>query len=301
VQGHRVTVLVDGGASHNFIDSSLVERKSISAESFGGFSVVIPGENTLDCTRYVPQMTLNLGNYMLTDDFYVVKIPDTNVVLGVQWLYSLGRYSTNYQTMEMEFQGQDGKRVDLRGMHTYPPKVITVKQMEAVMRQDDIARVAEFRIPVQRFKGGEPNCPREIHDLFRVFQEHNVFGNVPPGRPPDRGFEYISELEEGIGAVITTPYRHPRAYRDELEEFLQECGVCQGWEGIPRDFITKLLKMQGKDCIYVTVDRLTKLAHFSTISLDYSAAQETKLSFKEIFRLYGWPKAIIKDRAIREY
>jgi hypothetical protein len=49
-------------------------------------------------------MTLNLGNYMLTDDFYVVKIPDTNVVLGVQWLYSLGRYSTNYQNMEMEFQ-----------------------------------------------------------------------------------------------------------------------------------------------------------------------------------------------------
>jgi hypothetical protein len=89
VQGHRVIVLVDGGASHNFIDSSLVEQKSIVAESFGGFSVVIPRENTLDCTRYVPQMTLNLGNYMLINDFYVVKIPDTNVVLGFQWLYSL--------------------------------------------------------------------------------------------------------------------------------------------------------------------------------------------------------------------
>jgi hypothetical protein len=211
VQGHRVTVLVDGGASHNFIDSSLVERKSIAAESFGGFSVVIPGENTLDCTRYVPRMTLNLGNYMLTDDFYVVKIPDTNVVLGVQWLYSLGRYSTNYQTMEMEFQDQDGKRVVLRGMNTYPPKVVTAKKMEAVMRQDDIARVAEFHISVQRSKGGEPNCPRGIHDLFRVFREHIVFGDVHPGRPPDREFEDISELEEGTRAVLTTSYRHPRA------------------------------------------------------------------------------------------
>jgi hypothetical protein len=217
VQGHRVTVLVDGGASHNFIDSSLVEQKSISAESFEGFLVVIPGENTLDCTRYVPWMTLNLGNYMLTDDFYMVKIPDTNVVLGVQWLYSLGRYSTNYQTMEMEFQGQDDKRVVLQGMNTYPPKVVTTKKMEAVMRQDDIARVAEFHISVQRSKGGEPNCPREIHDLF---QEHNVCDNVPPGRPPDRGFEYISKLGEGIRAVITTPYRHPRAYRDKLEKHL---------------------------------------------------------------------------------
>jgi hypothetical protein len=83
VQGHRVIVLFDGGASHNFIDSSLVERKGIAAESFEEFSVIILRENTLDCTRYVPRMTLNLGNYMLTDDFYVVKIPDTNVVLGV--------------------------------------------------------------------------------------------------------------------------------------------------------------------------------------------------------------------------
>jgi hypothetical protein len=79
-------------------------------------------------------MTLSLGNYTITDDFFVVKVPDTNVVLGVQWLYSLGKYSTNYQTMEMEFQGQDGRRVVLRGMNTYPPKVVTAKKMEAVMR-----------------------------------------------------------------------------------------------------------------------------------------------------------------------
>jgi len=30
----------------------------------------------------------------------------------------------------------------------YPPKVVTAKKMEAVMRRDDIARVAEFHISV---------------------------------------------------------------------------------------------------------------------------------------------------------
>ena len=47
----------------------------------------------------------------MVDDFYVVDVPDTSIVLGVQWLYS-----TNYQTLEMEFLALDGKRVDLRGM-----------------------------------------------------------------------------------------------------------------------------------------------------------------------------------------
>ena len=65
--------------------------------------MIISGENTLNYTRYVPWMTLSLGNYTITDDFFMVKVPDTNVVLGVQWLYSLGKYTTNYQTMEMEF------------------------------------------------------------------------------------------------------------------------------------------------------------------------------------------------------
>lgn len=219
VQGHRVTVLVDGGAPHNFIDASLVERKGITTEAFEGFSVIIPWENTLDCTRYVPRMTLNLGNITITDDFFVVKVPDTNVVLGVQWLHSIGKYSTNYQTMEMEFQRQDGKRVVLRGMNTYPPKVVTAKKMEAVMRHNDIAWIAEFHISIQKSTDGEPNFPKEIHALL---QKHKIFGDIPSGRPPDRGFEHVIELEEGTRAVITTPYRHPKAYKDEIEKTIRE-------------------------------------------------------------------------------
>jgi hypothetical protein len=36
--------------------------------------------------------------------------------------------------------------VVLRGMNTYPPKVVTAKQIEAAMRRDDIAQVVEVEI-----------------------------------------------------------------------------------------------------------------------------------------------------------
>jgi hypothetical protein len=245
VQGHRVTVLVDGGASHNFIDASLVERKGITTEAFEGFLVIISGENTLNCTKYVPRMTLSLGNYTVTDDFFVVKVLDTNVVLGVQWLYSLGKYTTNYQTMEMEFQGQDGKRVVLRGMNTYPPKVVTAEKMEAVMRQDDIAWVAEFQISVQKPKGEEPNFSREIKALLKKHQK--VFGDIPPGRPPDRGFEHTIELEEGTGAVITTPYRHPKAYKDEIEKTIKELLVMGHIRPSSSPFASSVMLVKKKD------------------------------------------------------
>jgi hypothetical protein len=37
-------------------------------------------------------LDLSLGNYTLIDDFYVIDLADTNVVLGVQWIYSLGKF-----------------------------------------------------------------------------------------------------------------------------------------------------------------------------------------------------------------
>ena len=49
-----------------------------------------------------------------------------------------------------------------------------------------------------------------------------VFGDIPLRVPPDRGFEHGIELEDGAKPVITTPYRHPRAYKDEIEKTIHE-------------------------------------------------------------------------------
>ena len=64
------------------------------------------------------------------------------------------------------------------------------------------------------------------------------------------------------------------------------------------DFITGLPKTQGRDCIYVVVDRLTKFAHLFSISLEYKAAKVAYLFFKEIFRLHGLPKNIVSAGTI---
>ena len=76
-------MLIDGGASHNFIDMAMVERRHIPTVDFAGFLVEVAGGRTMTCDRYIPQMSLNLGRYTLTKDFYVVDIPNTNIILGV--------------------------------------------------------------------------------------------------------------------------------------------------------------------------------------------------------------------------
>ena len=62
------------------------------------------------------------------------------------------------------------------------------------------------------------------------------------------------------------------------------------------DFITGLLRVQGRDCIYVIVDQLTKFAHFFAILSYYTIAQVANLFFREIFMLHGLPSFIVSDQ-----
>jgi hypothetical protein len=62
------------------------------------------------------------------------------------------------------------------------------------------------------------------------------------------------------------------------------------------DFITGLPRVQGRDCIFVVVNRLTKFAHLFEIPMDYKAIQVAELFFREVFRLHGLPKQIVNDR-----
>jgi hypothetical protein len=108
LQGQRVSVLIDGGASHNFIDAALLKRRHIPTVEFEGFKVEVAGGSTMPCDRYILGMKLTLGRHELIQDVYVMDLPDTNIILGVQWLSTLGPITTNYKTMEMSFIEEGG-------------------------------------------------------------------------------------------------------------------------------------------------------------------------------------------------
>jgi hypothetical protein len=103
LQGQKVSVLIDGGASHNFIDSILLQRRHIPTVDFEGFRVEVAVGRTMPCDRYILGMKLTLGRHNLAHDFYVMELPDTNIILRVQWISTLGPITTNYKTMKMSF------------------------------------------------------------------------------------------------------------------------------------------------------------------------------------------------------
>jgi hypothetical protein len=220
LQGQKVSVLIDGGASHNFIDSALLQRRHIPTVEFEGFKVEVARGSTMPCNRYISGRKLTLGRPDLVQDVSVMDLPDTNIILGVQWLSTLGPITTNYKTMEMSFIEESGRMVVLRGMIGNSAKVVMAKRMEAIFRREEIVYAAECKISTRLDKKGKIHYATEIH---RIIDKHSrEFGPIPPSVPLDKGFEHIIELEEGAKPVITTPYRHPKKYKDEIEKAIKE-------------------------------------------------------------------------------
>ena len=68
------------------------------------------------------------------------------------------------------------------------------------------------------------------------------------------------------------------------------------WEVISMDFITGFpMTWRPNDSIMVVMDNLTKEAHFIPVKSMHKTDDIAKIFMKEIFKLHGFPKAIISD------
>ena len=56
----------------------------------------------MQCMHYVPSLSVTMGSYTLVDHFFVVDILDTNVILVVQWLITLGKITIDWEALQME-------------------------------------------------------------------------------------------------------------------------------------------------------------------------------------------------------
>jgi hypothetical protein len=154
----------------------------IPTVDFEGFLVEIARGCSMACDRYISQKSLTLGRYTLTRDFYVVDIPDTNIILGVQWLSTLGPITTNYKTMEMSFNSKYGKRIMLKGMTGDAPRVVIAKRMQVIFRREQVAYATECLVMNVGHEGSEQYSPY----IQKILHKNKVFGQIPPEKPPDR-------------------------------------------------------------------------------------------------------------------
>ncbi|GAV81954.1 RVP_2 domain-containing protein [Cephalotus follicularis] len=111
-----VNVLIDTGSTNNFMDLKIAKRLAYRIEHCEKFEMKVTDDRTLICESKCSNVKLSLQNQELVVDFFMLSLWDYEVLLGIDWLRTLGDVAWNFAKLVMKFM-LNGKQVVLKGMH----------------------------------------------------------------------------------------------------------------------------------------------------------------------------------------
>ncbi|KAK4280771.1 hypothetical protein QN277_012349 [Acacia crassicarpa] len=102
--GEKVSVLIDCGATHNFIATRLIERLKIPTRSVKPYAMTLGGGRRTISNVQCPNVQLNVQGLKIQQDLYPFDLGNMDVVLGVEWLGSLGKTRMNWRQLYMKIR-----------------------------------------------------------------------------------------------------------------------------------------------------------------------------------------------------
>ncbi|KAJ0103623.1 hypothetical protein Patl1_06047 [Pistacia atlantica] len=111
VNGYVVVILIDTGSTHNFMDLSIQLRAHLPSQSTLGLLVRVANGDTLFSIGKCEDIQFHMQGNTFRIDFYVLTLGECDIVLGVQWLRTLGPILWDFVQLRMEFSLLDFKHV----------------------------------------------------------------------------------------------------------------------------------------------------------------------------------------------
>ena len=118
--------MIDSSSTHNFIHFKTTKELNCFLYPTPKFQVMVSNGGTINYS----------GNYKYVLNSPILSIPmgGVDVVLGVQWLQSLGLINFNFQEIFLNFFWE-GKEFELRGITQKQEKIIIYNGMKSILKK----------------------------------------------------------------------------------------------------------------------------------------------------------------------
>jgi hypothetical protein len=192
---HTIDALVDSGSTHSFISVTGACRLHLDPVHKPGLHVGVANGDQVVCTGICRVVHIFIYSEEFVIDLFVIPLEGYDMVLGVQWLRTLGLILWDLAHTHMNFW-HDDHRIVWQGT-TWVATSVAAHAMAAT-------------------------------DLMAAFLRDfdNVFA-TPTGLPPPRRHNHHIHLIPETAPVAVRPYRYPQLVKDELEQqcqdMLQQC------------------------------------------------------------------------------
>jgi hypothetical protein len=134
IKNKKVIILIDSSNTHNFIHYKLPKALNCFVYPMPEFQVMIADGGTINFLGKCNKINLTMGEYVMNIPMIAIPMGGAYVVLGIQWLQSLGTMSFNFQELFMKFS-LEGKEIELRGITRKHGKVISSNGMTKLLKK----------------------------------------------------------------------------------------------------------------------------------------------------------------------
>lgn len=157
---------------------------------------------------------LVLPSISFTAEFVVLELGQVDVILGMQWLRTLGKCTVDWELQEWSFC-YDGALVTLKGDPSLHNHNVSLKSLLTAECKEE-----KMTLPSREKKSVEVTTllmlvEQKLYQYVAVFQK-------PTGLPPLRGREHSISLQANASPVSVHPYRYPHAHKESMEKLVQE-------------------------------------------------------------------------------
>lgn len=160
---------------------------------------MIGNREHIECTRKSLGLTLIVQGCPIRADFYILPVAACPVVLGVQWLETLGLVETNYYQLTMTFQ-QDGQQHTFQGVSRSGLELLETKEL---LQLTGLGYFLQMVSPEGSNAAAMLRSqPKELRSLLDEF--FTVFA-PPMGLPPQRPHDHGIPLKEGQEPISVHP------------------------------------------------------------------------------------------------
>ena len=163
IKNHQLVVLIDSSSTHNFINRSKAEFLCIFIHPINNFQVLIANGGSMKCGGRCENVKLQMGDYHLKTRMFAIDMGGCDIVLGAEWLRTLGPMTMDFQELYMSFV-KDSHTYLLQGIKANPPEIISSHRMEKLLKKGHVGIIAQLHA-LELCETRAPDPPSEIQKL----------------------------------------------------------------------------------------------------------------------------------------
>jgi hypothetical protein len=216
IKHQKVIILVDSGSTHNFIHRRIAQETHCYIHAINNFQIMIANGGSMKCGGHCENVCLQIGDYHLKSHMFSIDMGGCDIVLGADWLRTLGPILMDFKDLTMQFD-QEGHQYKFQGITAGSPEIISSHRMEKLLKKGHSGVIAQLHA-IQATE--TPSVPQ---DLQAILSKHQLVFSTPQGLPPSHGVhDHSIPLVPGSLPPNIRLYRHPFSQKNEIEKMVQE-------------------------------------------------------------------------------